>query len=251
MFDRKKPPRRRRNDGLAPAKGDSLFAAEVKRIARERGYSLRELAQRMGRNHSVVSRAINERRKTRSGTAAECAKALDVPNLYLRLLANRAHFESEDVDVCISGFRDLYAASATRIRSDKYDELWSILVERLPAHVIIEGYLRQTRAAVNAQLGVAEPYDACATLVSLMEQSEVDAQPFLIRTAETALMDLHLMLSGFITNADRDALIGHYRQTLINRGEHTPAMDMHLHGIRSDARYDPEFNLSKTGGLNR
>jgi len=235
--------RRRSNDGLGEADGDTRFAAEVKRIARARGFTLRKLAERLAKHHSVVLRQLRESKSSQDKTADAYADAIGVPHTYLRLVARQRFADEAEGAECVAEFRLLFASALPWMQQGRREALWSAVVASLRSdaergeRVLIEAYLVAKRRRIDEELGLGARTDPVADLREALVQLGLKPGDFFKRVDDGVLAELYLHLSVTVGDDDAVQLIDHYREIIRTRDDYTPQMDDHLAAIRRDPTY--------------
>ena len=245
---------RRKNDPFAPRDADTKFAAEVKRVAAARDLTLRELARRVDLDHTVVLRQIRDAKKTQEKTAKRYATALEVPELYLRLLAGCGGAwtsNSTDIESAITALRAIATDAWIHIQPEKRDVFWAEIIaalgrDDLHSRKSLENALVfHTRSQVNATFGVDEKRSAILELTEILKPLGLDTRIYAAGASNSILADVYLMMSGTVSDDDVRAHVDLQRELLESRGEYTPKMDDHLGRMQSDPRYVVELRGSE------
>lgn len=243
---------RRKNDAFALLDTDTPFAAEVKRVAAGRDLTLRELARRLGCDHTVVLRQIRDSQKTQAKTATAYAAALDVPELYLRLLTGGRIVDANETAMAIAALRAIATEAWHLIRREKRDLFWADILAALRSddvgrteRVLANAFVLHARAQVNAALGLVEKRDAIRELAEILKPLGLDTRSYAAGASNRVLAELHMFVSATVSEDDAQALVDFLRERLKIRGDYAPEMDEHLLRIQENSRYDIEFGSKK------
>lgn len=242
---------RRKNDAFALLDTDTPFAAEVKRVAAGRDLTLRELARRLGRDHTVVLRQIRDSQKTQAKTARAYAAALDVPPLYLRLLAGGLIADADETEMAIAALRAIAIEAWHLIRREKREVFWADInaalrsdVERTE-RVLAKAFVLHARAQINSLIGIAEKRDAILELTEILKPLGLDTRSYATGVSNGVLAHIYLMVSGTVSDDDARELVSLQRKRLKIRGDYTPEMDDHLVRMQADPLYVVELSGSE------
>jgi len=235
---------RRRGDALADDPQDTAFVAEVKRLARARGFSANSLGVKIGAHRSEVKRRLRPgEHATFAKTAELYADALEVDRRYLRLLALGKIDASIDAADASRAFRLLFDTAAPALSSLRLRELWYTAVAAAnedtarACRALAIPLCEELRLVAEAACGIEpKPRTPFVVLKNTLNQLGIDIAPYQAEVGPSVLFDLWLMISGTISPEDRDEIVDAYREKLRQRDAYHPAMDLELETGKHEIR---------------
>jgi transcriptional regulator with XRE-family HTH domain len=208
---------RRANDALRPAKRDVPFAAEVKRLARARGLTGVDLANKLDVEESTIHRHLRTRaRRPHLTTVTRYAHILDVPEAYLRMVAG--YWNETDNVSAAEATKTTFASLAVELKDGALEQLWAHFA-RSPqrAQVATALYQDQLRRAAEQACGIPSKGDARGLLRQELHRIGIDLSPYLRVRADLAY-EIALMLWSLLADEDLNAVLTLIERRLIERG---------------------------------